>query len=97
MQKWYRSETNKKLGGVCGGLSEIFDIDVTILRFIFFWFIFITPLNLAYVVAWMIVPKKGDLHDTPTCSCCGATKASQETTSTGETANTASTQEFLAG
>ena len=32
MKKLYRSNTNRKLCGVCGGLAEHFDIDPTIMR-----------------------------------------------------------------
>lgn len=35
MKKLYRSNTNRKLSGVCGGLAEHFDIDPTIIRLIF--------------------------------------------------------------
>ena len=35
MKKLYRSNTDRKLCGVCGGLAEYFDIDPTIIRLIF--------------------------------------------------------------
>lgn len=66
--KWYRSERNKKLAGICGGLSEMFSIDVTLIRFVFLM-LWLTPVPiiLAYIVAWLIVPKKGDVDaHTPT-------------------------------
>ena len=31
-KKLYRSKTNKKLFGVCGGIAEYFDIDATLVR-----------------------------------------------------------------
>lgn len=31
-KKLYRSATDKKIAGVCGGVAEYFDIDVTIIR-----------------------------------------------------------------
>ena len=31
-KKLYRSKTNKKIFGVCGGLAEYFDIDPTLVR-----------------------------------------------------------------
>lgn len=60
---WYRDTTNKKIGGICSGLSDILDIDVTIVRFVFFmlWFTPV-PIITAYLVAWFIVPKKGDVY-----------------------------------
>ncbi len=32
MKKLYRSNTNRKLCGVCGGFAEYFDLDPTIIR-----------------------------------------------------------------
>ncbi|MDH4272117.1 MAG: PspC domain-containing protein, partial [Candidatus Aminicenantes bacterium] len=34
-KKLFRSQARKMLGGVCGGLGEYFDIDVTLIRLIF--------------------------------------------------------------
>lgn len=36
MKQLYRSETNKVVAGVCGGLAEYFNIDPVIPRLIFF-------------------------------------------------------------
>jgi len=60
MKKLYLSDTNKKIGGVCGGLGEYFDIDPTVVRVAF---IFVALLSfglgvVAYVLTWMIVPRK---------------------------------------
>jgi phage shock protein PspC (stress-responsive transcriptional regulator) len=54
----YRSTTNKKIAGVCGGLAEYLNIDSTIIRIIIVvfavlsWYIVI-PL---YILIWLIVP-----------------------------------------
>lgn len=34
-KRLYKSSTNKKLCGVCGGIAEYFDMDPTIVRLIF--------------------------------------------------------------
>ena len=34
MKKLYLSDTDKMIGGVCGGLAQYFDIDPTIVRII---------------------------------------------------------------
>ena len=31
-RKLYRSRTNRKLGGVCGGLAQYFNADATLIR-----------------------------------------------------------------
>ena len=30
----YKSETNRKIGGVCGGIGEYFNVDPTLIRII---------------------------------------------------------------
>ncbi len=32
MKKLYRSETNKRIAGVCGGIGEMLNVDPTIMR-----------------------------------------------------------------
>lgn len=58
MKKLYRSNTNRKLSGVCGGLAEHFDIDPTIIRLIF---IFLTLFGgggvLIYLICALVIPK----------------------------------------
>ena len=39
MKKLYLSDTNKKIGGVCGGLGEYFDVDPTLVRVIFIFIV----------------------------------------------------------
>ncbi len=34
MRKLYKSQTDKKLCGVCGGIAEYFNIDSTVIRLI---------------------------------------------------------------
>ena len=59
-KKFYLSETDKKIGGVCGGLAEYFGIDSLILRLIFVALIigWVTGL-LLYILLWILAPKKG--------------------------------------
>ena len=60
MKKLYLSDTDKKLGGVCGGLGEYFEKDPTLIRILF---ILITLMSfglgiIAYILIWMIIPRK---------------------------------------
>lgn len=60
MKRLYRSETNKKIAGICGGIGEYFDIDPTFVRLIVVALAFVTgliPLTLVYLIAWWIVPR----------------------------------------
>lgn len=55
---FYRSAKDKILGGVCGGLSVEFGIDVVILRLIFVLVVFISfsALFWIYIILWIVVP-----------------------------------------
>jgi phage shock protein C len=54
-----RSVGKKMIAGVCGGLAEYFDFDVSLMRLIFVAVALLTaliPLLVFYIVAWIIVP-----------------------------------------
>lgn len=57
-KKLYKSSTDKKLAGVCGGIAEYFDIDPTLIRLA--WVLF-SALGgsgvLAYIIAAIIIPE----------------------------------------
>ena len=59
IRKLYRSQTNRMLGGVCGGLAEYFNLDPTLVRVLF---VALTVLGgagpLIYLVMWIIVPNQ---------------------------------------
>lgn len=60
MTRLYRSNDDRKLGGVCGGIGEIYDVDPTIVRLGFVLLALITaifPVFIAYIVAWIIIPE----------------------------------------
>jgi phage shock protein C len=55
----YRSLTNRKIAGVCGGLGEYLNIDPVIVRLA--WIIFTLAGGaglLAYILAWIIIPEE---------------------------------------
>lgn len=59
-KKLYRDEYRKKIGGVCAGLAEYFDMDVAIIRALFvLTFIFMGTGFMAYIVLWIVIPNKG--------------------------------------
>ena len=60
MQKrFYLSETDKKIGGVCGGLAEYFDIDSLLIRLAFVVLILGYGSGLlAYLLLWLLAPKR---------------------------------------
>ena len=58
-KRFYLSETDKKIGGVCGGLAEYFGIDSLLVRLAFVILIlgYGTGL-LAYILLWLLAPKR---------------------------------------
>ena len=58
-KRLYKSDSNKVIGGVCGGLGEYFGIDPVILRIIAVVLIFAHGAGLLiYFIAWLCMPKR---------------------------------------
>ena len=58
-KKLYRSRTDKKIAGVCGGLADFFGIDSSLVRLFFILlFLFGGSGFLVYVILWIIVPEQ---------------------------------------
>ena len=55
MKRLYRNSKEAKIGGVCAGLGDYFNIDPVIIRLAFLLLIFAGG-GIAYLVAWIIVP-----------------------------------------
>jgi phage shock protein PspC (stress-responsive transcriptional regulator) len=52
-----RSSTDKKIGGVCAGLADYFDMDPTILRVIWLLLVICGGTGLlAYIILWIVLP-----------------------------------------
>lgn len=62
----YRSESDKILGGVCGGLAEYLDQDPTIIRLLVFFIEIATAGSalLVYLVTWLIIPRESEIKGT---------------------------------
>lgn len=57
-RKLYKSRTDRKICGVCGGIAEYFNIDSTIVRLI--WALLVVCMGsgiLAYFIAALILPE----------------------------------------
>ena len=56
-RKLYRSQNQRMLAGVCGGLAEYFNVDATLIRVLFLILAVFGGSGLViYVVMWLIVP-----------------------------------------
>ena len=61
-KKLYKSETNKKIAGVCGGIGEYFDIDSTVVRLLWILFCALGGSGiLAYIIAAIIMPNENQI------------------------------------
>lgn len=57
-KKLYKSNQNKMLDGVCGGIAEYFGIDPTVVRLIWALFSLMGGCGiLAYIIAAIIIPR----------------------------------------
>lgn len=58
-KKLYRSRTDKKIFGVCGGLAKYFGVDVTVIRILFLVSLFIVGGGLlAYLICALVMPEE---------------------------------------
>ena len=58
-KRLYRSRVDCKIGGVCAGLAEYFDIDPTIIRITAILLILAHGIGvLAYIIAWIAIPRQ---------------------------------------
>jgi len=58
-KKLYRSNKQKLIGGVCGGIAEYVETDVTIIRLLWIFGSLIWGAGvIAYILAWIIIPEK---------------------------------------
>ncbi len=56
-----RPRANRKIAGVCAGLAEYFDLDITLVRVLWLivtFFSGIIPGLVGYVVAWIVMPEE---------------------------------------
>ncbi len=65
-KKLYRSRTDRKIWGVCGGLAKYFDSDPTIVRVIAVVSVLFTGLGIiAYIVMAIVVPLEDSAVNSP--------------------------------
>ena len=61
MQKrFYLSATDKKIGGVCGGIAEYLNVDSLLVRIAFVILLWLGGIGVcAYLLLWLLAPKHG--------------------------------------
>ncbi len=66
MKKLYRLNENKKAAGICSGIADIYNFDVTIVRLAF---VFVTVLTqfvpgiVTYLIGWYLIPEKEEITE----------------------------------
>lgn len=62
-KKLYRSQRERMVAGVCGGLAEYFNVDPTIVRLVWVLFtLFAFAGILLYIIACIIIPDERDIY-----------------------------------
>ncbi len=57
-KRLYKSNTDKKIDGVCAGIAEYFDIDPTLVRLVWALAVLFAGTGiLAYLVAALVIPR----------------------------------------
>ncbi len=64
MTRLYRTEEDRILGGVCGGIAEKYDLDPSLVRLatVLLFFGAGVPIIL-YLAAWIVIPPKSEVAD----------------------------------
>ena len=58
-KKFVRLEDQKMIGGVCAGLADYMDLDISLVRLLFVAIGLVTavfPMVFFYIIAWIVVP-----------------------------------------
>ncbi len=62
-KKLYRTRNDAKIAGVCGGLAEYLDVDVTVVRVIFLLLLLTGSLGFwIYLIFWLVAPWDYDVR-----------------------------------
>ncbi len=60
-KKLYKSNSNRMISGVCGGMGEYFNIDATLVRIVWVLVALLYGFGiLAYLICILIIPKNTD-------------------------------------
>ena len=59
--KLYRLNEGKKIAGICAGIADLYNLDVTLVRLIFIFATVLTgiwPGVITYLAGWYLIPEK---------------------------------------
>ncbi|MBN1601878.1 MAG: PspC domain-containing protein [Chitinispirillaceae bacterium] len=61
MKKIYRLKEGKKIAGICAGIADMYNFDVTIVRIVVIFLTVLTqifPGVIAYLAGWYLIPER---------------------------------------
>ncbi|MBQ5902719.1 MAG: PspC domain-containing protein [Alistipes sp.] len=59
VKRLYRPRVNRSIAGVCSGIADYFNLDVTLIRLVTFLMIFLGSLSIwIYVILWIVIPEE---------------------------------------
>ncbi|ALX50362.1 PspC domain-containing protein [Lentibacillus amyloliquefaciens] len=62
-ERLYRSNSERMIKGICGGLAEYFNIDPTIIRLLFVALAFAGGASIyAYLIGIFVIPNEREVH-----------------------------------
>jgi phage shock protein C len=65
-RKLFRSRTDSRIAGVCGGLGEYLDVDPTVIRLIFVLLALTGGHGvLLYIILWIVMPPASRVQPVP--------------------------------
>ena len=62
-KKIYRSESDRMIAGICGGIGEYFDIDPTLVRIIFAFILLSGSGFILYIILWVVIPSQSQVKN----------------------------------
>ena len=66
MKKIYRSRTDRRLAGVCGGIAEYLNTDPTLIRLLWVLLVLFAGTGvLAYIICAIVIPDAPETPETP--------------------------------
>jgi phage shock protein C len=61
-----RPRADRKIAGVCAGVAEYFDLDVTLVRLVWLITAVMTGIGLlSYPIAWIVMPEERKAEEVP--------------------------------
>jgi phage shock protein PspC (stress-responsive transcriptional regulator) len=61
-----RPRADRKIAGVCAGVAEYFDLDVTLVRLVWLITAVMTGIGLlSYPIAWIVMPEERKTEEVP--------------------------------